>query len=125
MTGYGEHRTKIAGSTIICRIRSLNHRFLDLKLRLPRSDLLSLDMAIRKRIGEVFKRGSIEITVSVESGRETNDASINTKLAEAYSTAAKALAKKLKLTGPGLSRLSIDVLMRMPGKLLPRIARQF
>ena len=112
MTGFGEHRTKMGGATVTCRLRSLNHRFLDIKLRLPRSDLMTLDMTIRKRLTEVFKRGSVEITVTVESNREAAESSINTKVAETYVTAARALAKKLKLPA---STLTLDGLLRLPG----------
>ncbi len=117
MTGFGEFRTKLGDTTVTCRVRTLNHRFLDIKLRLPRSDLMTLDMTIRKRLTEVLKRGSVEITVSVESKRETPDtvaASINTEVAQAYAKAARALAKQLKLPA---SALTLDALLRLPGVL--------
>lgn len=112
MTGYGESRAKFGTRTIICRARSLNHRFLDVKLRLPRPDLMALDLAIRKRLAELFKRGAIEVTVTVETGHESSETSINVKLAESYTNQAKRLAKKLKL---GKTALSLDGLLRLPG----------
>ncbi|MBI3555254.1 MAG: YicC family protein [Deltaproteobacteria bacterium] len=115
MTGFGEHRTKIAGTTVTCRVRTLNHRFLDIKLRLPRPDLMTLDMAIRKRLAEVLKRGSVEITLSVESSRDAQEATaatINDKVAAGYAQACRALAKKLKLPAQALT---LDALLRLPG----------
>lgn len=131
MTGYGETRATFmvggAPLTAVCRVRSLNHRFLDIKVRLPRADLLALDAATRKRIGEILKRGAIELSISLETsdpgkvaGRTASSLSlslsmINRPLAKAYWAAAKELSKVLKTK----STFSIEALLRLPGVLLP------
>lgn len=112
MTGFGEHRARLKGLSFICRAKSLNHRFLDLKLRLPRADLAALDLAIRKRAGEVFKRGAVELNLSVETGAEASAGTLNASVAASYAKEARALAKKLKLKS---KEPSIDGLLRLPG----------
>lgn len=112
MTGFGEHRAKINDATYICRVRSLNHRFLDIKLRLPRTDLVSLDLATRKLLQDTFKRGAVELTLSIEANRDSQDVTFNTKLAASYLKQSKALAKSLKLKQ---SAPSLDSILRLPG----------
>lgn len=119
MTGFGEARFQWEGSTFRCRVRSLNHRFLEIKTRLPRSDLFALDTAIRKKIGETFKRGAIECSLSIESNAAKADAKINIEAAQNYWQQAqalqKALQKKSAKKNTATEKLSIDTLLRLPG----------
>ncbi|MEW6056050.1 MAG: YicC/YloC family endoribonuclease, partial [Bdellovibrionota bacterium] len=114
MTGYGEAQFKVDGIQLSCRVRSLNHRFLDIKLRLPRFELLALDMAIRRQVSRSFERGAIEISVSAENTSGTADKILNFQVAHRYWEAAgklaKDLPKKKKVDLP-----SIDTLLRLPG----------
>lgn len=110
MTGYGEHRARLCGMTVVCRTRSVNHRFLDLKIRVPRSDLMTLELAVRRRASEVFKRGSIEISVLVETAREATSAKINLKTVADYDRQSRAIAKKLKIKAA-----TLDAILRLPG----------
>lgn len=112
MTGFGEARAKFGTLTLACRIRSLNHRFLDVKLRLPRNDMLSLDMATRKLLAESFKRGSVELTINTETLKDSADNLVNVKLAKTYFAAARELSKQL---GGKATDLTLDALLRMPG----------
>lgn len=112
MTGFGEARAKFGSLTLACRIRSLNHRFLDVKLRLPRNDLLSLDMATRKLLAESFKRGSVELTINTETLKDAAESLVNVKLAKTYYAAARELSKQLGTNG---GELTLDALLRMPG----------
>lgn len=112
MTGYGEHRAKLAGTTYVCRARSLNHRFLDLKVRLPRADLMSLDLAVRKSLSAYFKRGAIELTLTAETDRESCAVALNATAAEKFAKQAQKIGKKLKLKN---TSLTLDGLLRLPG----------
>lgn len=114
MTGFGEARARFGQTTLVCRIRSLNHRFLDLKMRLPRGDMLSVDMAIRKRVSDVIKRGAVEFTITSETARDSSETLINSKAALAYWSA----VSDLKTMLPGVAKsdsLSLDALLRLPG----------
>ena len=62
MTGYGKAEAMIEGRKYAVEIRSLNHRYLEISLRLPGS-LSALEMEIKRRIGERFSRGRIEVAI--------------------------------------------------------------
>ena len=86
MTGYGRAEVVLAGRKFAVEMKSVNHRYLEISLRLP-GMLLSLDTEIKKKIGEQFSRGRIEATVRVDgdeiaesSGRLT----LNLPLARNY-----------------------------------------
>ena len=66
MTGYGRAEAVLAGRKFAVEMKSVNHRYLEISLRLP-GMLLSLDTEIKKKIGEQFSRGRIEATVRVDS----------------------------------------------------------
>ena len=56
MTGYGEASRQIGGTRVTVQVRSLNHRHLDLQLRVPR-EYLSFEEEIRKAVRERISRG--------------------------------------------------------------------
>ena len=59
MTGYGKQE----GEGFVVEMRSVNHKFLDLSMKLPR-DLMPLESRIKKSIGERFSRGRIEVFIT-------------------------------------------------------------
>ncbi|HEX4023730.1 MAG TPA: YicC/YloC family endoribonuclease [Steroidobacteraceae bacterium] len=64
MTGFA--RRELAGpfGTLVCELRSVNHRFLDATLRLPDS-CRSLESELRQAVAAVLKRGKIDCTISL------------------------------------------------------------
>ncbi|HEY8417514.1 MAG TPA: YicC/YloC family endoribonuclease [Limnochordales bacterium] len=65
MTGYGRAVASAGDRTATVEVRSVNHRFLDLAVRLPRS-LMGLEERVRAVVQEQIQRGRIEISVTVE-----------------------------------------------------------
>jgi uncharacterized protein (TIGR00255 family) len=65
MTGYGKAEAVLAGRKFLIEMKSVNHRFLEISLRMP-GMLLPLEGGIKKRIGEQFSRGRIEATLRVD-----------------------------------------------------------
>jgi uncharacterized protein (TIGR00255 family) len=65
MTGYGKAEAVLAGRKFLIEMKSVNHRFLEISLRMP-GMLLPLEGEIKKRIGEQFSRGRIEVTLRVD-----------------------------------------------------------
>jgi uncharacterized protein (TIGR00255 family) len=63
MTGFARRETSGAWGTLICELRSVNHRFLESSLRLP-EELRSLDQEIRQQFGHGLKRGKIDCTIT-------------------------------------------------------------
>jgi uncharacterized protein (TIGR00255 family) len=66
MTGYGRTESVVNMRKYIIEIKSLNHRYLEISLRLPAS-LSSLELEIKKRISGRFTRGRIEASVKMDS----------------------------------------------------------
>ncbi len=66
MTGYGRAESIIMGRKFVIEMKSVNHRYLEVSLRLP-GMLLFLEPEIKKRIGERFIRGRIEAAVRVDA----------------------------------------------------------
>jgi uncharacterized protein (TIGR00255 family) len=62
MTGYGKAEGILSGRKMTVEMKSVNHRFLEISLRLPQM-LLPLESEIKKRMTEQFSRGKIDIVV--------------------------------------------------------------
>ena len=107
MTGFG--RSEVSGDSIAVTVeaRSVNHRHLDVALRLPRS-LASLELDARRLIQGRLERGRIDIAVQVTplGGIATQRVQVDADLAREYVTRAQALARELGLSaGPTLDWL--------------------
>jgi uncharacterized protein (TIGR00255 family) len=99
MTGYGRAEAVLAGRKFAVEMKSVNHRYLEISLRLP-GVLLPLDTEIKKKIGERFSRGRIEATVRVESNGNAEDSGrlvLNLPLARNYHDLLCQLKKELQL----------------------------
>jgi uncharacterized protein (TIGR00255 family) len=101
MTGYGRAEAVLMGRKIGVELKSVNHRYLEISLRLP-GLLVSLESEIKKRIGEQFSRGRIEATIRIESdgSMETNGRYIlNLPLVHNYHALLCQLNEELHLGG--------------------------
>ena len=100
MTGYG--RAEIAGVRLSLSVecKSLNHRHLDIALRLPRA-LSALELDARRVIQGAVQRGRVEVSVSVAplEGAPSADLTINMAQARAYIDMARRAGDELKLGG--------------------------
>ncbi|MBA4602383.1 YicC/YloC family endoribonuclease [Thermoactinomyces mirandus] len=65
MTGYGRGETENGGIRIVTEIRTMNHRFLDMVIRLPHG-WMSIEESIRKRVQSVIRRGRADVFVTIE-----------------------------------------------------------
>lgn len=65
MTGYGRAVASVGDRSATVEVRSVNHRYLDLVVRMPRG-LGGLEERVRSTVQQRFERGRIEITVTVE-----------------------------------------------------------
>ena len=99
MTGYGkkDDTSKQAGVTV--EIRSVNHRFLEVSVRVPRS-LAQLEDQIRKAVQQHCLRGRVDVSVSVHNnGNGLKTVEIDQALAKQYHAALKKLQKTLGMRG--------------------------
>lgn len=65
MTGYGQGAVESTGARVSVTLRAVNHRYLDLVLRL-REEYRDVETALREMLGAEIHRGRVEMTVEVE-----------------------------------------------------------
>lgn len=113
MTGYG--RAEVAGPrlTVSVECRSVNHRHLDIALKLPRA-LVAYEPDARRLVQASVQRGRIDVSASLmPAGGGGGILSVNLAQAREYEAAARALADGLGLT----PSLRIEWLLAQPGVL--------
>ena len=97
MTGFGRGKYENEGRTYTVEIKSVNHKYSDINVRLPRF-LNSVEDKIRKRVAEVISRGKIDIFVTFENYSSTGTTiRINKDLAKEYIKELKSLAEEADL----------------------------
>jgi uncharacterized protein (TIGR00255 family) len=99
MTGFGRRQTSWQDGSVTVEVRSVNHRFLELACRLPRS-LNHLEETLKKEVQQRCTRGRIDLTVSLQGGRnKAGTLSLDQSLAKQYHHILRTLKKSLKLRG--------------------------
>jgi len=109
MTGYAMVRGDFEQWVIRVSVKSVNHRFLDVKLRIPDSQEPyehRLRQAVRRRI----LRGHVDLQVSIEPN-DNAPVHVNQELLKAYVKAAEELRKQLS----SKTELDTVALLRLPG----------
>lgn len=97
MTGFGRGKYENGGRTYTVEIKSVNHKYSDINVRLPRF-LNSVEDKIRKRVAEVISRGKIDIFVTFENySSQGTTIRINKELAKEYIKELKSLADEADL----------------------------
>ena len=97
MTGYGGAKDTVSDITVSAEIKSVNNRFLDVSVRLPKNCLFA-EESIRAEVAEVLSRGKADVYITVDtSAADRIEINVNDALAEAYSRAVEALAGKYGL----------------------------
>lgn len=94
MTGYGKGSLNIEGREYQVEIKSVNHRYLDINIKMPRT-LSYLEETVKKEISEKIKRGKIDVFVTFENNsQEGRNIKINKELAKIYINQLKELAQE-------------------------------
>src|SRR2546428_12672023 len=70
MTGYGRREAVWRGGSVVAELRSVNHRFCEVVIRLPRA-LSSLEDDFKRRIQRRCTRGRVELAVSLHGGKDS------------------------------------------------------
>jgi uncharacterized protein (TIGR00255 family) len=109
MTGFGQGEAANAHSTVTVEVRSVNHRFLDIAFKLPRS-LQNREPDIKEIVRGKIARGRVSITISVESASTGRGVAINETVLEQYLSQLRAFAKRHDLD----DRISLDALVALP-----------
>ena len=110
MTGYGKGVAARDGRELTVELKGVNHRFLDIGMRVPRI-LSCTEDTIRRVIGERLSRGHIDVYLNYRNTRsDAKTVHIDTQLAEAYVRAARSLPTRLGLDDD----LTIASVLRLP-----------
>jgi uncharacterized protein (TIGR00255 family) len=99
MTGFGRGEARTEKGTLDIEIRSVNHRFSEISIRLPKV-LSLLEGRMRERIGQRLSRGKVTVTVSLEGeDGELGKLLINHEIAGRYHNALLELKQTYGLAG--------------------------
>lgn len=93
MTGFGSGRAVVGDEELAVELKSLNHKFCEVKARLPR-ELQSLEPLVVKAVKDRLARGAVEVTVRRTSlGMSGNVPQVDLALAKEYRRALSEIAK--------------------------------
>lgn len=113
MTAYGRSSLSTASGEIVCELRSVNHRYLDVSVRLPES-LRSLEPTIRDRVTQTLQRGKVDISLKhAQSSATTPSFTINEGLLAQLTSA----ADKVKVLSGSSGNIDPLRLLQWPGVL--------
>lgn len=109
MTGYGKGVSKRDGKTITIEIKTVNHRFLDCNIKLPRNFLFVEDR-VKKAVSSAISRGHIDLYLTYEQSSTDEGAyTVDMELANNYLTAVRQLEN-----GTGLANdVTLSTLLRV------------
>lgn len=120
MTGYGRAEETVNGCTITVELRSVNNRYLDCNVRIPRLYLFAED-AIKSRVQNTISRGKVDVFVTLDNaGAEKVQVSVNKSVADGYYAALTKLAEEYHLSND----ISVSLLSRFPDVLLAEKAEE-
>ncbi|HUQ49800.1 MAG TPA: YicC/YloC family endoribonuclease [Terriglobales bacterium] len=114
MTGYAQVRAFSNGtqaSAYAVSLKSVNHRYLDLSMRMP-SECDGLEMKLRRLLKEKIARGHVDLTLSIEKGG-TGALQFNKSMVGAYVDAFREASKSFGVTGEP----DLNAIFKMPGAL--------
>jgi uncharacterized protein (TIGR00255 family) len=112
MTGFASMRGSVAdGPGFTLALKSVNHRFLDLHMRLP-SYCDGLEIQLRRVLKDLLRRGHVEVTLQVER-RVTSQVQLNAELLNDY---VEAFRKAAEFYGVE-NQPDLNAMLRVPGMM--------
>jgi uncharacterized protein (TIGR00255 family) len=112
MTGYAQVKAHVSDElTLALSLKSVNHRFLDLHLRMP-SELDPVEMKVRRVLKERLHRGHLEVTIGVERTGGAGFA-VNRELVGGYLRTFRDVAEEFGVS----AEPDLNVVLKMPGAL--------
>ncbi len=111
MTGFAAVAAELPGVTLAVDLRSVNHRFLDVTVKLP-DELRAIEPALREKLSAALKRGKVECRVAMNRPAGGNAAlAVDTGRVAQLAAAAATVAREV----PGASPLTVHEILRWPG----------
>jgi len=113
MTGFAAVTSDLPGVSLSVELRSVNHRYLDLQVRLP-DELRGFESALRERIAAELKRGKVECRVSLSrSAPGAATLAVDGSRVEQLAAASAAVQRH----APDVAPLTVAEILRWPGVL--------
>lgn len=110
MTGYGRHEAVLHGRTLGIEIKSVNNRYLDCNVRLPRVYICAED-GVQRLVKQTISRGKVDVYVNLENNAEDAvTVTVNQPVAAGYLAALRSMAETFALEPD----ISISLLSRFP-----------
>ena len=110
MTGYGRHEYAAHGRTLAVEVKSVNNRYLDCNVRLPRVYICAED-GVQRRVKQTISRGKVDVYINIENTSEDAvSVTLNQSVAAGYLSALRTMADTFQLPG----ELSVGLLSRFP-----------
>ena len=115
MTGFGRAEFSDGKRNIVCEIKSVNHRYCDIYVKMPRRYSFA-EEKIKAAIKETVNRGKLDVSLMVENVTE-NDVNIklNTMIAKQYMDSLRELQQSVPVDGD--SAISLQYLASLPDVL--------
>lgn len=114
MTAFASAEIQTDAGRISCELRAVNHRFLDISLRLP-EELRVLEPVIREKIAARLSRGKLDVVFRLVKSSDGDALQLDEAFLAKLSETALTLSDKL----PGL-RTDLASILQMPGVLQAR-----
>ncbi|MCP3920488.1 MAG: YicC family protein [bacterium] len=112
MTGFGAASGQRTGFSVRAEIRSVNHRHLQTKIRLP-LEFQHVEPDVESTLRKKLHRGSVTLNVHIVRTASVSDVHVDSAVARAYHKQLASLAKELKLENV----VAVSDLVQLPGVL--------
>src|SRR6056297_2900844 len=113
MTGYGTHTKQIGNRDFTFEIKGVNHRYLDIRVHLPR-DYYKLESEIKDLISNFVNRGKVDLYINVKTLPTTDiEVEVNEKLFAEYYNKINSALKNIKKK----QEINIDYILSQPNIL--------
>ena len=113
MTGYGRAREMRGGRDITVEVRSVNNRYLDCAVKMPRAYIFAED-AVKSRVQKAVSRGKVDVFITIDAtGADETVVTVNEALARGYYDALMRLKELFALEGA----VTPEVLAKFPDVL--------
>ena len=110
MTGYGKGEAESNGRSLTIELKSVNHRFLDLAVKMPRTLLFAEDV-LKKEIAARLVRGHVDVFTTYRAPQDEASLSLNENAAEEY----LAMGRRLEEAFGVKNDMTVSLLLRVPG----------
>lgn len=100
MTGFGKRESLCQGTMVGVEIRSVNHRFCEMMVRLPKP-LSHMELELKEQVKRICERGRIELTVTMNGGGSGTNKTlqVDRAMASRYVQGLRDLQQEFKLSG--------------------------